>query len=101
VSAASIRAASTHAASPSVTAAVAEELQEQQKDVKDVDEDVGREHDRLVVVRAAQPVEVDDDVDTEDRDPGDGPRRVGAGMCTKMSTIPAMISASSSQNSVR
>src|SRR5712692_6386024 len=52
-------------ASAVLTAAPAEDLQEEQEDVEDVEEDPGRDRDRRIHVRAAQPVEVEDRVGAE------------------------------------
>ena len=88
------------AARPSARSA--EQPQEQQEDVEHVEKDAGGERDRLVAAGAPQAVEVDDGVEPEDREPERASTTVyAAGMRTKISTMPATIRASSSQNAIR
>ena len=49
--------------------AAAEDLKEEQEDVEDIEEDARRDRNGCVVVRAAQPVEVDDREPAEDHEP--------------------------------
>src|SRR4051794_30977615 len=49
----------------------AEQRQEEQEDVQDVEEDPGGQRHRLVLARPPKAVEVDDGVEAEDRQAGD------------------------------
>src|SRR3954451_23846109 len=64
--------------SPTLVPGAAEQLQEQQEQVEDVEEDSGRDRYRLVLRGAPQPVEVDQRVAGEDRDAGQRVERARA-----------------------
>src|SRR5919202_4200613 len=60
-------------------ALAAEQVEQQQEDVEDVEEDARCDDDGAVGVRPPQPIEVEDRVGAEDPEPGDGVDDVGVG----------------------